>query len=54
MVHHVATGQVMAAIDQAAGIVWDRSMLLRAPAGLRGDGERSAGPLPFVPCVARM
>jgi hypothetical protein len=31
MVHHVATGQVMAAVDQAAAIVWDRSLLLRPP-----------------------
>src|SRR5688572_27237725 len=29
MLHHVATGQVMTAIDQAAAMVWDRSLLLR-------------------------
>jgi pimeloyl-ACP methyl ester carboxylesterase len=48
MVHHVAPGQVMAAIDQAAGIVWDRSLLLRPPAGLK-SGEESPSPIPFVP-----
>jgi pimeloyl-ACP methyl ester carboxylesterase len=53
MVHHVATGQVMAAIDQAAALVWDRSLLLRPPAGLRSEGEaRAAIPL-AVPCATR-
>jgi pimeloyl-ACP methyl ester carboxylesterase len=54
MVHHVATGQVMAAIDQAAAIVWDRSLLLRTPAGLKTGGEAHA-PIPFamVPCATR-
>ena len=52
MVHHVATGQVMAAIDQAAAIVWDRSLLLRRPAGLK-TGEDRGAPIPFafVPCT---
>ena len=52
MVHHVAPGQVMAAIDQAAGIVWDRSLLLRAPAGLKAGGQGQAPiPFAFVPCA---
>lgn len=51
MVHHVATGQVMAAIDQAAGIVWDRSLLLRPAAGLKA-GEEGPSRIPFVvPCT---
>jgi pimeloyl-ACP methyl ester carboxylesterase len=37
MIHHVAPGQVMAAIDQAAGMVWDRSLKHRPPAGLKDD-----------------
>jgi pimeloyl-ACP methyl ester carboxylesterase len=37
MIHHMAPGQVMAAIDQAAGMVWDRSLRHRAPAGLKDD-----------------
>lgn len=60
MVHHVATGQVMAAIDQAAGIVWDRSLLLRPAAGLRGDVVSDSTSQPsgvaavaVAPCVAR-
>jgi hypothetical protein len=54
MVHHVATGQVMAAIDQAAALVWDRSLLLRPPVGLKSGGEAHA-PIPFVmvPCATR-
>ena len=52
MVHHVATGQVMAAIDQAAGIVWDRSLLLRPSAGLKSDGAAHApDPVAFLPCA---
>ena len=52
MVHHVATGQVVAAIDQAAGMVWDRSLLLRPPAGLKvGEPPRVAVPPPVVPCA---
>ena len=53
MIHHVATGQVMAAVDQAAAIVWDRSLLLRPPAGLKG-GEAESSPVPLaaiVPCA---
>ena len=51
MVHHVATGQVMAAIDQAAAIVWDRSLLLRPAAGLKSGNDplRTGQPVPFVP-----
>ncbi len=37
MIHHVAPGQVMAAIDQAAGMVWDRSLRQRPAAGLKDD-----------------
>lgn len=39
MVHHVATGQVLAAIDQAAAMVWDRSLLLRTAMGLKAGDE---------------
>ncbi|WP_280153480.1 alpha/beta hydrolase [Piscinibacter sp. XHJ-5] len=56
MVHHVATGQTAAAVDQAAALVWDRSLLLRPPAGLRGDdARRGAAPqvVPLVPCATR-
>ena len=55
MVHHVAPGQVMAAIDQAAAIVWHHSLMWRAPAGLRSEWEPEVGqaPLPVVPCTAR-
>lgn len=53
MVHHVAPGQVTAAIDQAAGMVWDRSLLLRRPSGLKGaDPPPVQAPL-IVPCAAR-
>ncbi len=53
MVHHVATGQVMAAIDQAAAIVWDRSLLLRPSAGLKAGDNRMPAPrpMPFIPCA---
>jgi len=52
MIHHVAPGQVMAAIDQAAGIVWDRSLLLRPSAGLKAGGQGQAPiPFAFVPCA---
>src|SRR5205085_5743597 len=52
MVQHVAPGQVMAAIDQAAGIVWDRSLLLRPPTGLKAGGQGQAPiPFAFVPCA---
>jgi pimeloyl-ACP methyl ester carboxylesterase len=52
MVHHVATGQVMAAIDQAAGLAWDRELLSRPPAGLKaGEAPRVAVPPPVVPCA---
>lgn len=42
MVHHVATGQVMAAIDQAAAMVWDRALLLRTASGLKAGDESAA------------
>lgn len=53
MVHHVATGQVTAAIDQAAGMVWDRSLLLRPARGLRADepAAAAAAPVVVVPCA---
>ncbi|HEX6703916.1 MAG TPA: alpha/beta hydrolase [Albitalea sp.] len=52
MVHHVATGQVMASIDQAAAMVWDRSLLLRTPSGLKSSEPAAvARPLPFMPCA---
>lgn len=45
MIHHVATGQVMAAIDQAAAMVWDRSLRHHPPAGLKDDrASLPAGP----------
>jgi pimeloyl-ACP methyl ester carboxylesterase len=54
MVHHVAPGQAMAAIDQAAAIVWDRSLLLRPPAGLKSGGQAQATGIPLVvPCATR-
>jgi len=42
MVHHVATGQVVAAIDQAAAMVWDRALLLRTATGLKAGDEALA------------
>ena len=60
MIHHAATGQVMAAIDQAAAIVWDRSLLLRPATGLRGDVASGSvarpggiAGVPFLPCAER-
>lgn len=47
MIHHVAPGQVMAAIDQAAGMVWDRPMLRRPASGLKDD-KASVRPAPVV------
>lgn len=46
MVHHVATGQVSAAIDQAAAMVWDRAMLLRPASGLKAGDAAEALPDP--------
>jgi pimeloyl-ACP methyl ester carboxylesterase len=42
MVHHVATGQVMTAIDQAAAMVWNRAMLLRTASGLKSGEDALA------------
>jgi pimeloyl-ACP methyl ester carboxylesterase len=46
LVHHVATGQVMASIDQAAAMVWDRALLLRTASGLKA-GDAAADPVPL-------
>lgn len=51
MVHHTAPGQVMAGIDQAAGMVWDRSLLLQPGSGLKAGEPTPAQVLPVVvPC----
>jgi pimeloyl-ACP methyl ester carboxylesterase len=44
MVHHVATGQVMAGIEQAAALVWDRALLRRPASGLKAGTPQP--PLP--------
>lgn len=51
MVHHAAPGQVLAAIDQAAGMVWDRSLLTRPRTGLKGGMRQAAQPMPVAPCA---
>lgn len=55
MVHHAAPAQVMAAVEQAAALAWDRSLKFKRPAGVKAD-EASRLPSPFtapivVPCV---
>jgi pimeloyl-ACP methyl ester carboxylesterase len=50
MVHHAAPAQMMAAIDQAAGMVWDRSLKLRPPTGLKTGETQPQVPVPVVPC----
>jgi len=54
MVHHTAPAQLVAAIDQAAGMVWDRSLLLRPAAGLKSgdDPDRRRTTLLEMPCAA--
>jgi pimeloyl-ACP methyl ester carboxylesterase len=52
MVHHVATGQVAAAIEQAAGLAWDRALLERRPAGLKAGEEPRAAEAPVVVACA--
>lgn len=51
MIQHVAPGQVMAAIDQAAGMVWDRSMLRRPTSGLKDD-RAALRPVPAAAVAA--
>jgi len=54
MVHHTATPQLVAAIDQAAGMVWDRSLLLRPPMGLKAGeepGQTRGTTLLAMPCA---
>jgi pimeloyl-ACP methyl ester carboxylesterase len=50
MPHHVATGQVMAAIDQAAAMVWDPSLRWRQAAGLKADAAPKQVMPGIVPC----
>jgi pimeloyl-ACP methyl ester carboxylesterase len=49
MPHHVAPGQVMAAIHQAAAMVWDPSLRWRPASGLKADAPQGAAPA-IVPC----
>lgn len=49
MVHHVAPGQVAAAVDQAAAMVWDRSLLMHRPEGLNDRQRAPAAPTVGAP-----
>ncbi|HJV63752.1 MAG TPA: alpha/beta hydrolase, partial [Albitalea sp.] len=53
MVHHAAARQVVAAVDQAAAMVWDRSLLLRPSTGLKAGEVPAPAPRPMpLPCTA--
>ena len=54
MVHHAAPAQVLAAIDQAAAMAWDRSLRFKRTTGVKAD-EATRQPSPFTapiaPCI---
>jgi hypothetical protein len=50
MPHHVAPGQVLAAIDQAGAMAWDRSLRRRPHAGLKEGGRVPPVAVGIMPC----